>query len=710
VNQRFCILGLGPEIQTTGGLIEQLLDTAPLSPEVVFLSEALPADYVEAVISHRPQILLLSASALSPDLGGLPEYFGGINPKFRPQIFLLLDQLEPFFEAQVQEQIPFVFKNIGPVPIVSANQLALEEEQEEDYLAVTPAPDFKLSPAGKLRPIGNIPLSGFEEFEWKGRLFGPSEFFELVSYLLESDQEVPHSQSFYLFEHQLYLRTRFHLKEIESFQLQGLPICHLRRLAPTGGDNDHVFQLKLNDALMEHAVFFHCKELLNSSAWLKSQYGVQLETDHLVLQEYARFHLAEQNFEFGPHPNELLVDLTKRSNQLTWPSALWAVPFFEGLKDQAVEFDLPPEVALENAQILSLRERLFRRKEHLTERQKAYEGAKLMAAQEEDIKVMATRKLELLGQLIQRAELFDVESEEMILTLGKDCLVFYEDEMIARKITRHLQGSGKSLFFDIGGFTNLKGLLTYKTDHLVPFLTQGHILVTETTQRFLRKKLEKIAHESDHHEPAPPDLTAQELAQEKVELQSGFENLACLEAWNLGEPVFSELCQTLESELEDRGAQQIKNVYAGAQHEAVLLSSNSHLTGVLEARLPETNIHPLIGSPRLKKGQETDDGNLRLQLAQENGERIEGFITQTLERLAHVEADLIFIDQEPRLAQLMVERFITVPGFETKGYVILLHQSLPSEALARLTRLNCLPLYLGRHLSQLGQSWRLHLG
>lgn len=712
MNQQFSILGLGPGIDSTEPLVKQLTAQAPVIPQMTFLPQTEPSSYVEAVTTHRPQILLLGAQVATMDLGGLPEYFSGINPKYRPQVFLLLDKVQPFFQQQIASQETFFLKQVGPVRFDDVGQIAFDQEQEDDYLPISPTPHLLLSEMGQIRPIGNLPLSAFESVQWKDRKFTGGEFFELISYLLEGQSKIPDSKSFYLYDQQLFLRSRFHIKEFDHYTVQGMEISHIKGLDESSGDNDTVYRLKLTDAILEQGHLFYFRQFISSPEWLKGQLGVKLESDHQVLKGYAHHHLEAQNFrplEGGPN---IPLDLNQQSNQINWPSALWAVPFFEGLKDRALEFDLPPEVVLTAEQISGFRERMFRQKEHLTERQKAYEGAKLMAAQEEDIKLMAKRKLELLGQLIKRADIFDVDSDEMILTLGQDCLVFYEDEMIARKISRHLQGSGKSLFFDIGGFSNLKGLLTYKTDHLVPFLTHGHILVTQRSQNFLLKKLEKIGNESDDQKPVPTDLTSKELSEEKARLQEGFENLACLEAWNLCAPTLADFCQTLGEEFKDRASQQVKTLYAGLNHQVALVSASRHLSALFEAKLPELQCQTLIAGPKLLApvGDVGNSAARSEQINQENSARIDSFIRDCTTQILACDVDLIVIDQDPMLAQWLVTSLQQTDGLESKGYIILLHQPLPEENLQRLIRLNCIPLYFGRHNCHLAQSWRLHLG
>ena len=711
MKQQFSILGLGSKIESIRPTVEHSLQRAPLQPNLVFAPQAPVESWVQQVIEHRPQILLISAEGPELNLGDLPNYIKGIDQKYRPEIFLFLENASSFFAQQIAQKNPFYFKQIDPIQLDSIQQFALLEEQEDDYLAIEPNPEFELSPTGKIRPVGNLPANAFDSISWKGEKFTLPEFFELTAYLREEETRIPLSNSLFLYDHQAFLRSRFHIKELEKFLLDGVIIRHIKEIEDQNSENAHVFQLKLTDTIVEQSVFFQIQALFSSPAWLKQHIPVKIKTEHTVLRLYTEYFLSTQNLQIADTSRAVELDLTRGSHTVTWPSELWAIPFFDDLKNQNLEFDLPPESTLSWQALSQSREILFRRKEHLTERQKAYEGAKLLRAQEEDIKIMAQRKLELLGQLMSRAETYVPDSDEMILKLGQDCLVFYEDEVIARQISRHLQGSGKNLFFDIGGFSNLKSLLTYKTDHLVPFLSHGHILVTEKSRSFLIKKLDRIAEESRNQAPAPVDLTAQELSVERDTLQGAFENLACLEAWNLCEPVLTPLAENLVGQLAETAKDRIRLTYAGVDHDVAILTHSWYNLSRIQKAFDSMQTQGIVARPDIvaysapdapMATQQTD-----LQVDQENSERIDRFISKIAEQIKEMDTDLVMINQDLPLSRLLAQRFSAFPELQDRSFILLLEEAPSLEDLSSLLQLNCLPLYFGRHTNQLGQNWQL---
>lgn len=711
MSQPFCLLGLGPQIERSLEPLLAALPQGPAEPERHISTSDNAERWFEAVLEHQPQILLLQDQG-GPNRAALLEDFfkrlGSLNPKAQPKVFLLLEDIKGFLAARIEAGQRFSFKGAPPFGLSHIDQLCLGEEAPEDYQPIEPRPTFSLSAEGAKRPVGNLALEAFEGFNWKGRTFEPDEFFELQAYLKEETSELPCSNSFFLFGGDLFIKRRFSLRELEWLETDGVPIEHLMSSQAETDENAEVFGLKLFDAIRELGHFHWALSRWADNDWLKTHIPLNFKVDHKVLAIFAGYYLQQAGFGISPRPGSLELDLSQGGSDIDWPAELWAIPFFEDLKDQELELDLPPETSLTLNDLARSREALFRRKERLTERQKAFEGAKLLKAQEEDIKVMARRKLELLGQLMERAELYEPDSDEMILKLGQDCLVFYEDESLARQISRHLQGSGKNLFFDIGGFTNLKSLLTYKTDHLVPFLSHGHVLVTAKSREYLIKKLERIGEETQRQTGIKTDLTDQELAQEKDQLQMAFENLACLEAWFRTQPVFEPWLESVGQRLAQTAQDRVRLDFNRSERELVLVARDGAQFSRISGLFKPSKVGGFVARPELQdrlEGQVEDDQETQEALARENGVRVSRFWVQVVEELKPLEADLILIDQEVRVALGLLKQIRQTEDLAECPVVLLLDHELEREELDQLLDLKTLPLYLGRHFSALGSFW-----
>ncbi len=707
VNQPFRLLGLGPKVQPVLDALN--LPTGSFWPEVVVVTEPNPALWMEVVLAQRPQVLLLEAWGPSPELAAFTAELGQMKEHRRPRVFLVLEDLQAYCDEWVSAGWPVQVKGVPSFLLASKDQLAPEEEAEEDYQAIDPKPTYSFAPKGGLRPLGNLGADAFEGFTWKGRNFEPKEFFELISYLKEGASPLPQSQSFFLYDHQLYLRHRYHFKEMESFPGAGLNFEHVADQHDLVGENTQVFALKLKDQLLELGHFFIARRAWADPLWLKEHLLVELKTDHKVLDLFARYHLTQAGFRLGTGKGTVKLDLTRQASGFDWPEELWAIPFFEDLKEEQMEVELPPQNQMTVEDILRTRESLFRRKDTLNERHKAHEGAKLLKAQEEDIKLMARRKLELLGQLMERAVVVDPESHEMILKLGQDCLVFYEDDMVARQISRHLQGTGKILAFDIGGFSNLQGLLTYKTDHLVPFLSHGHILVTQRSKDFLLKKLDRIAEESKRQQGIKTDLAAQELFDEKEKLLEGFENLACLEAWSRCQPAFATWIPRVAEELAETARNRVALGMGGVDHDAVVVAKSGYHYARLKQLVAPMSLKGFVAQPELlaslpeTEGQTVEEQQKRL--AQENATRLARYFAQVAEELRSSDANLIFLDQDLSLGLPLLNHLRRSEGLQDRVWVLLLERPLTLEQMDLVLDLKTLPLYLGRHSSHLGSNW-----
>lgn len=707
VNQPFRLLGLGPNVRPVLAALN--LPTGPFWPEVVVAEEPNPALWMEVVLEQRPQVMVLATWGPSPELAAFTAELGQMKENRRPRVFLALEDLPAFCEEWVSAGRPAQVKGVPPFLLASKDQLALEEEAEADYQPIEPKPTFSFAPKGGLRPLGNLAAEAFEGFTWKGRSFEPKEFFELVSYLKEGASPLPQSQSFFLYDNRLYLRHRYHFKEMESFPGAGLDFEHVVDLHDLEGENAQVFALKLKDQLLELGHFFVARRAWADPLWLKEHLQVELKTDHKVLDLFARYHLTQGGFRLGSGKGTVKLDLTRQASGFDWPEELWAIPFFEDLKEVQMEVELPPKNQMAVEEIVRTRESLFRRKDTLNERYKAHEGAKLLKAQEEDIKLMARRKLELLGQLMERAVVVDPESHEMILKLGQDCLVFYEDDMVARQITRHLQGTGKILSFDIGGFSNLQGLLTYKTDHLVPFLSHGHVLVTQRSKDFLLKKLERIAEESKRQPTLKTDLAAQELIEEKEKLLEGFENLACLEAWSRCQPAFAAWIPRVAEELAETARNRVALGMGGVDHDAVVVAKSGYQYARLKQLVAPMSLKGFVAQPELATSLPEAEGpspeERQKRLAQENATRLARYFSQVAEELRSSDANLIFLDQDLSLGLPLLNHLRRSEGLQDRVWVLLVDRPLSPEQMDAVLDLKTLPLYLGRHSSHLGANW-----
>ncbi|MDT8446706.1 MAG: hypothetical protein RRB13_07405 [bacterium] len=710
MSQPFCLLGLGPEIEASLEPLLAALPTGPVAPDREVIRSDSPEQWFAAVVEYRPQIILLRDRG-GAERGKLIESFlvmlAGLNERSRPRVFLMLDDLPGYLSYRIEQAQDFAFKGLPCFKLDQQEQLCLADEGPEDYQPIDPAPTWSLTAQGALRAMGNLPLEAFEGFNWKGRTFEPGEFFELMAYLKEGEFPVPASQSFFVFGGDLYLKRRFHLRELDYFETGGCRIEHLMAAQNPDSENAEVFGLKLYDLIRELGHFHWAQQRWSDHAWLKARIPLAVRCDHQALALFAQYHLNQAGFLTQPQVGTLELDLSQGAADFNWPPELWALPFFEDLKDQALELDLPPATEMTLADIARSREGLFRRKERLTERQKAYEGAKLLKAQEEDIKVMARRKLELLGQLMNRAEIYEPNSDEMILKLGQDCLVFYEDEALARQISRHLQGSGKNLFFDIGGFTNLKSLLTYKTDHLVPFLKHGHVLVTDKSRDYLLKKLDRIAEETKRQVGMQSDLTGQELGSEREQLQWSFETLACLEAWVRSLPLFKDWLPKVEERLDETAKARVRKNFEPKEREVVLLARDARSFQRISGLLKPMEISGFVARPELLERLEghMDDEVATEALAKENGLRVARFLNQVLEELKPLEGDLLVIDQEVNVAVSLLRLLRQSEVLAEWPVVLLLDREIDRQRLDELLDLKTLPLYLGRHFSALGSNW-----
>ncbi|OGG96575.1 MAG: hypothetical protein A2527_03180 [Candidatus Lambdaproteobacteria bacterium RIFOXYD2_FULL_50_16] len=712
---RLKLLGLGPKIQELISSLKPDLPKEPLSPTLEVEKETDKSRWFERVLDFGPHFLLIDGTGPWALLKAFLTQLKELDPPARPRVFLFFEEVKPFFAAWIEEGRPLTFRGLAPFVIEDLGQLGFFEEDPEAYRPLIPNPEFALSALGQLRPFGNLPLSVFEGLRWKGKAFEPAELFELAGYLIEEKVPTPLSEGFFLFENQLYLKRAYHLRELEGLEFEGLNIEGVigRWDRQEESEAFELFKFKLNDLIRETGLLLGIGWALGEPDWLKEHLPIEIKAEHSAISAFARHHLLEAGFRIGAGPGAIPLQFGGDTADLCFAEDLLDIPFFSEISNKGDSFLLPPEEELSAEAVIHHRELLYKKKEKLLERQKALEGARLIQAQEDDTKVMVRRKLDLLLKLMERAELFVEGSDEMILKLGQDCLIFYEDERVAQSISRHLQGRGKNLFFDVGGFTSPTSLLTYRTDHLVSFLKSGHVLVTSKAKAMLLNKVERIKVETAHARDLEPDQDEEELINEKRRLEEAFEGLACLEAWGRTKPLFENWLPKAEALLAARARIRFKESFSlEGKTLALVTSSGTQYLRIKDLFAP-TPLKGFAASPDLFELKDLPEDldqvevEPRLRLAELNRPKMARFFEMVCSELGALEADIILLAQPWRISLGLAEEIKKSPELCSKPLVLLFSEDPGQVEWPERFDLAHLPLYLGRHTSRLNLGWAL---
>lgn len=690
----------------------------------------------ETIQLNTPDIIFTSL-ALFKNLGELECIITESSQtvqNFRPEIYLIENKLEKTLKSALNDdaQIQFNFANYGNLLIQDTEIIAPFSSDFDTVFEIDPAPMLNADSntyryLNKEKTAWIVSPDDISNMIWHGRTYALDDFMETFPHLTTHNKRTNGQPVFLVSQKKVYLSYGLQLRDLIEIKTDSISIQHILSFIQIkkGSPNFNAFLFKLNEQIKYQLSEKLFRANQENCTCIKASIPVTICTDYPIISKifwhilrndgYNQVLTADQTLD---QSERFLVNISKEpaddsifNKNIIIEESIFDIP---GFPQVTLDVVLRPPAADDSSdceEMKSRRKQLLLQVKKLSDQIKNLSSSKILADQEKYTNSLAGRKLEIVTVLLDTADIWSENSDDLIKTYEENVLVFYDDQIQASIINKLIHGDGRRIFWDISdNMGNLKSFVRLNTDLFEPFLHDGIILCCASTKNILLRKIQQFQH--DLSQKKYPDVSDAiiKLKSEKQSFQKQLIKLAYQECWfelnkfyqENAEQIYQAACEAKQHLTEiNMSHEKISNICIASISsqscetiESAIRNAYEDLNSVnyhhIHAKLELASSIPEETLALLKRGDTSDEDKKiaeRQILAQINAKKISKFLNEVSNRVNEISFEMVVIEHDIDLVYLLIEELLNAnPRFKSIPVVALFSGSVNPE---RMTELSC---------------------